>query len=116
MNKKFNDLLHKYFLDCISDEEFQEFSTMLEEDPELRQKYLEHTMLDAGIRSHSNEGMEFINFEKKKSPLAWIAAVAAMFLIIPAYLIFSQPTRIAVIESSEYAGWESSQSTLPGWN
>jgi hypothetical protein len=114
MNKKFNDLLHKYFLDCISDEEFKEFSSMLEEDPQLRQKYLEHTMLDAGIRSHSNEGMEVINFEKKKVPLAWIAAVAAMFLIIPAYLILSQPTKIAIIQSSEYAGWESSQPTLPG--
>ncbi|MCH2209298.1 MAG: FecR family protein [Lentisphaerales bacterium] len=114
MNKKFNDLLHKYFLDCISDEEFQEFSTMLEEDPQLRQKYLEHTMLDVGIRSHSNEGMEIINFEKKKVPLVWIAAVAAMFLIIPAYLIFSQPVKIAKITSSEYAGWESSQSTLSG--
>ena len=114
MNKKFNDLLHKYFLDCISDEEFKEFSSMLEEDPQLRQKYLEHTMLDAGIRSHSNEGMEIVNVKEKKISFSWIAAVAAMLLCIPGYWLISQPDKIAVIKSSEYAGWESSQSTLPG--
>ena len=87
---------------------------MLESDPELRQKYLEHTMLDAGIRSHSNEGMEVINVQEKRNPFLWIAAVAAILLCIPGYWLFSQPTKIAVIKSSEYAGWESSQPTLPG--
>jgi len=114
MNKKFNDLLHKYFLDCISEEEFKEFTSMLEEDPQLRKKYLEHTMLDAGIRSHSNEGMEVVNVKEKRISFTWIAAVAAMLLCIPGYWLISQPNKIAVIKSSEYAGWESSQPTLPG--
>ena len=114
MSKKFNDLLNKYFLDCMTDEEFKAFETMLEEDAECRQKYLEYTMMDAGLRSHSKEGMEVVSIKEKKNYLAWIAAAAAMLLLVPVIFIFNKTDSIAVIKSSEQAGWESSQATLPG--
>lgn len=114
MSKKFNDLLHKYFLDCISEDEFKELESLLEQNPELRQKYLEYTMMDAGLQSHSQEGMEIRSIKQSNKYYTLIAAVAALFIFVPAFLFLSQPSNIAIIKSSEYAGWESSQSTLEG--
>ncbi len=115
MSKKFDQLLHKYFLDNISEDEFKELEKLLEANADLRQRYLDYTMMDAGLRSHSQEGMEIVNIqEKKTTPYLWFAAAAAMLICLPAFFIFNYANMIAVIQSSEYAGWESSQATLPG--
>lgn len=115
MSKKFDQLLHKYFLDNISEDEFKELESLLEANAELRQRYLDYTMMDAGLRSHSQEGMNIVNIQKKRSnPFLWFAAAAAMLICLPAFFLFNSANTIAVIQSSEYAGWESSQATLPG--
>ncbi|WDE97309.1 FecR domain-containing protein [Lentisphaera profundi] len=115
MNKKFDQLLHKYFLDNISELEFKELENLLENNADLRQRYLDYTMMDAGLRSHSQEGMNIVNIQKKRSnPFLWFAAAAAMLICLPAFFFFNSANTIAVIQSSEYAGWESSQATLEG--
>jgi hypothetical protein len=114
MNKKFDQLLHKYFLDNISEDEFKELEKLLESNADLRQRYLDYTMMDAGLRSHSQEGMEIISIKQSNKFYTLIAAVAALFIFVPAFLFLSQPSSIAIIKSSEYAGWESSQATLEG--
>lgn len=112
MNKRFHELMHKYILGEVNEEEFREFEQFLEQDAELRQEYLNYTMMEADLRSLALEEQVASTANRRIRFPAW--AAAAIILIIPALMLFNQSASVAVITSSESAAWESSLPTLPG--
>ena len=113
MNKRFHELMHKYILGEVTEEEFREFEQFLEQDAELRQEYLNYTMMEADLRSLALEEQVASVAKRKIRFPAW-AAAAAILLIIPALMLFNQSASVAVITSSESAAWVSRLPTLPG--
>ncbi|MGB0257335.1 MAG: hypothetical protein ACPGES_01670 [Coraliomargarita sp.] len=92
MNQRFHELMHKYILGEVTEEEFREFEQFLEQDAELRQEYLNYTMLEADLRSVALE--EQVAAASKRTirfPVWAAAAAAAILLIIPALMLFNQP-------------------------
>ena len=116
MNKRFHELMHKYILGEVTEEEFREFEQFLEQDAELRQEYLNYTMMEADLRSLAHEEQVASVAKRRIRFPAWAAAAAAaaIILIIPALMLFNPSASVAVITSSESAAWESSLPTLPG--
>lgn len=116
MNERFHELMNKYILGEVTEEEFREFEQFLEQDAELRQEYLNYTMMETDLRSLALQEQVASNAKRKIRFPAWAAAaaVAAILLIIPALMLFNPSASVAVITSSESAAWESSLPTLPG--
>lgn len=113
MNKRFHELMLKYFLGEINEEEFCEFEQFLEKDAALRQEYLNYTIMQTDLRSVALRERTGSASKRKFRFPAW-AAAAIFILLLPVYMLFNQSASVAVISSSESAAWESRLPTILG--
>ena len=113
MNKRFHELMLKYFLGEINEEEFCEFEQFLEKDAALRQEYLNYTIMQTDLRSVALQERAGSASKRKFRLPAW-AAAAIFILLLPVYMLFNQSASVAVISSSESAAWESRLPTILG--
>ena len=113
MNKHFHELMTKYFLGSATEEEFKEFEKLIEENADLRQEYIEQTMIETDMK---NFALENESNEQKHQPVErfprWLAA--AIIVLLPILYFGQSAPVVGIIGSSEFAGWESSQPTMEG--
>ena len=113
MNKRFHELMLKYFLGEVHEEEFREFEQLLEKNADLRQEYLNYTIMEADLRCVALQEKVVSESKRKISFPAW-AAAAIFILLLPLYILINQSASVAVISSSESAAWESRLPTILG--
>ena len=75
MNKRFKELLDKYFADSLDEQEFREFESLLEGDEELRKAYLEQTLLD----------IRFLNPDQPKRLMARLRRDRRLWALLEEY-------------------------------
>ena len=105
MNKRFHELMTRYFLGSATEDEFKEFEKLIEENEDLRLQYIEQTMIETDMKDISVKPVDATEIKSVKCFPVWLAA--AMVLLIPVLYFGSSPLGVGVISSSELAAWES---------
>jgi len=116
------ELIHRYLLGDITDDEVNQLDRLLANSPELRREFTLAAATDAGLRE--------VAFERAAEPVQlrtqtgstkkyfWatcISLAVAVVVMLCFGLAFNKPEpTIATLVSSENAAWESSLPTMPG--
>lgn len=124
MNSK--ELIHRYLLGNVSDEEMQQLDRLLATDSELRQEFLLAAGMDAGLREVAIErSLESENHVAgRRSSRHWwntagwstiaVGLAVAATLLLAVGVWWRHSATVATLASSENAAWESALPTSPG--